>query len=767
MAAKQLMLPANRAFDSNGFPEAGATVKLYESGTTTPANFYADSALTNSLGSTVTANAAGRFVTPVYQDSTTPFRIKIFDVDGNELDDIDPYYFGSMYGYSVIGTGSTTAANRTALAGLSTTLGSVYLQEDKREGTFVFDSSNLSTRVTEDTQQGIYVPPVTDPTGTNGAWVRQHDGNHDPHWFGAVGDGITDDLAAIQATINHVNSIGGGTVRLTPGKTFKISASLSMQNMIDVEINAHGATITSAMTTSGPMVTLYDASGKRCHIRGGLWKLTSGSANPWFFSFAVPNCTLEDAHCIKTPDAGGYQMYVFNTAPGFKAIGNRFEGSNGFYIECSDALFVGNSLIGQAVGGDDAFAVKAVNSSSRNLRFIGNYIEALSAGLSIGSEIGVLGANDATYSRTVGQIIYEGNALVNCVMLAYIKPGGISAYDYRDGTVEDVLISNNTLTDLSGSKFARGIAITPSRGARVRGVRGRNNIIRARSYDDGTGGRRMGALDIYEPGYGTGTANTNVSDIDVQVDYSDPLDGAVGAAAPAPAPVANIVAMEAAAGNFTLSNITLDIVGNGSNLSGIFIGAGFDDAVTIRRAVLTNVNTNGSATFGGIRAASRIQVSTDISISAAIPYVIDSTGKILCPEMEEQIYLFSQVNAGNADTQYPWRAKRRCLLVEILLGTTLSVAASNTNYTSLTIRNLGGTTNVFNTAETKVSGSTGVENPLFSLTAQQFSTIFQYRTNLSNQSLFSLGSVLMFSKADTGAGATLQNARLVIRALPY
>jgi hypothetical protein len=562
--------------------------------------------------------------------------------------------------------------------------------------------------------------------------------------------------------------VGGGTVRMTPGKTFKISASLSMQNMIDVEINAHGATITSAMTTSGPMVTLYDTLGKRCHIRGGLWKLTGGSGNPWFFSFAAQNCTLEGVHCIKTPDAGGYHMYVFNTAPGFKAIGNRFEGSNGIYIETSDALFLGNSLIGQATGGDDAFAVKAVNSSSRNLRFIANYIEALSAGISIGSEIGVLGANDASYTRTVGQVVYEGNALVNCVMLAYIKPGGVSAYDYRDGTVEDVLISNNTLTDLSGTKFARGIAITPSRGARVRGVKGRNNVIRARSYDDGTGGRRIGAIDIYEPGFGTGTANTNVSDIDVQVDYSDPLNGAVGAAAPAPAPVQYIAAVEAAAGNLTVSNISFDLVGNGCNLSGILIAnSGFDDVITVRRAVLTNINSDTSASNGGIRTASRIQVSTDISISTSVPYVIESTGKVLCPELEEQIYLFAQVNAGNADTQYPWRAKRRCLLAEILLGTTLSVAQSNTNYTSLTLRNRGGTTNVFNTAETKASGSGGVDNPLFSLTAQEFSTIFQYRTNLSNQSFFSLGSVLQLSKADTGAGVTLQNARLVVRALPY
>jgi hypothetical protein len=37
MTAKQLMLPAHRAFDSDGAPEAGATAHLYLSGTLTPA----------------------------------------------------------------------------------------------------------------------------------------------------------------------------------------------------------------------------------------------------------------------------------------------------------------------------------------------------------------------------------------------------------------------------------------------------------------------------------------------------------------------------------------------------------------------------------------------------------------------------------------------------------------------------------------------------------------------------------------------------------
>lgn len=95
--AKQFAVP-NRIFDSNGFPEAGATASLYLSGSLTPADFYADEALTNSLGSTITANSAGRFTPLPYQDEDVAFRVILKDANGNTLDDIDPFYFGVIVG---------------------------------------------------------------------------------------------------------------------------------------------------------------------------------------------------------------------------------------------------------------------------------------------------------------------------------------------------------------------------------------------------------------------------------------------------------------------------------------------------------------------------------------------------------------------------------------------------------------------------------------------------------------------------------------------
>lgn len=83
------------------------------------------------------------------------------------------------------GGGGGSVADRTALAALATSANSAYLREVGRQGTFVWNSANLSTKVTSDPLQGVYVAPSSDTTGASGAWVRKVDGPYNVTWFGA------------------------------------------------------------------------------------------------------------------------------------------------------------------------------------------------------------------------------------------------------------------------------------------------------------------------------------------------------------------------------------------------------------------------------------------------------------------------------------------------------------------------------------------------------------------------------------------------------
>ena len=99
-------------------------------------------------------------------------------------------------------------------------------EDDGAHGVFRWDASNLSTAVAADTQKGSYVPPNTDTTGASGAWVREHRGSVSIKWFGATGDGVTDDTVAIQGAIDYVWSLGGGTVFFPAGDYYANSIVL-------------------------------------------------------------------------------------------------------------------------------------------------------------------------------------------------------------------------------------------------------------------------------------------------------------------------------------------------------------------------------------------------------------------------------------------------------------------------------------------------------------------------------------------------------------
>lgn len=88
-------------------------------------------------------------------------------------------------------------ATRTAAKALDTTKETtLILTEAGREGIFNWRAGDYSTQIAADTLEGIYIK-ATAIAATEGAWVRVYDGEADIRWFGAKGDGSTDDAPAI------------------------------------------------------------------------------------------------------------------------------------------------------------------------------------------------------------------------------------------------------------------------------------------------------------------------------------------------------------------------------------------------------------------------------------------------------------------------------------------------------------------------------------------------------------------------------------------
>jgi hypothetical protein len=742
MAAELHFLDQRRLIDSNGIA-AASDIYFYLTGTLTPATVYTDDGLTTPHPSPITVDA-GAAVPDIYLDSAVTYRRRIVYADGS-VDDIDPYR-------PPVDPQTTGRAALRADLALASTIRPVLLSESGREGLFIFDSADHSAHVTADARQGIYVAPTSDPTGASGAWVRNFVGPMEVDWFGP--DGV-DDTVAIHAARDLANTLGTKHVRVS---TSLACATQVLFDKDDQEWDFKAPISNSFVTGAGFFVT-----GARVTLNTPQFALTdTGSGN--YFNVTGTDATIINPKLTRTATAG-VAFYV--QGPNCHIIGGSSDWYGGYICDgASGFQLVGHTITNS--GGDDNIALKAVNGSTDGVLIANNTFNGGAGMVSFGSELGTLGANDSTHSKYVRNVQVLGNKGNGCSNIIYIKPGAVEAYDYRDGLVEHVVCSDNILEDSTGALFNRGVAITVGRGTIVRHVTGKNNQVRARALNSGV--TLVGAIHIIAQDFRavspTSSAPT-IDHIDVQVLFNDPYDGvASGGSAPGE-PVSSIAFVEKdTVGWGTVSNVTIDVTGNGCVSSGIIVGSDLDVSVFIRRAVLSNIGASGSANDCGIKTASRVKVGSEIYYTgtASRAYKIDSGGSIVANV--DPVLASKDTAAGTDSTTRAvrWAAPRNCFVhkVEIVNSTNIAHSANDTDYTQHEIRNEDGASAV-NSVNSALTG--GVALP-----SGAFNAIYD-AANLSGGSLadcfYTRGQRLSYTKNDFGTGNALTDAVLRIHWAPF
>jgi hypothetical protein len=150
-----------------------------------------------------------------------------------------------------------------------------------------------------DTMTGLLTlsgPPVLDNHAATKAWVESssfHSGYYNVKSYGAVGDGITDDTAAIQALMNTVVANGGGTI-FFPAGVYLIAGPLQ-------ETSDRNAQLLLPFVPDGQEIVNLTLMGA-LEPPQALW--TGATANPTGRAYSILKSTLTGASGTASMIAG-------------------------------------------------------------------------------------------------------------------------------------------------------------------------------------------------------------------------------------------------------------------------------------------------------------------------------------------------------------------------------------------------------------------------------------------------------------------------------
>jgi|LGOV01.1.fsa_nt_gb hypothetical protein len=377
------------------------------------------------------------------------------------------------YGVDLVGNATRRVDTYTELVALTSQdandiiiLGGRVSVGDGGSGLFYWDTSDLSTEVTADTQRGVYVPPTSDATGASGSWVRQYSGKPvDVKWFGAEGDGVTDDSTAFVAW----GALIPGNNGLIPPGQYVIADGFTVAGD-DTHITGYSAELLYSSTeTFNHCIRLR---GNDCSIKGltiscdsGLvrddtgYGISLGVAGTKTINNLVEDCVFNDiaSAAIWATNVDYFKAngnYVFKPkADGIHSSDGCFYSvytNNFIYFAQDDSLAIINDVVGSPYVGSFLIDNNAIMGgalagavASHGISIVGglsgvisnNFIqETLSPGIGFWKWMST--------TQAPKDVLVIGNRFVNCSTLDTAGSYGVGVY-----------VSEGSGIDITGNKF--------------------------------------------------------------------------------------------------------------------------------------------------------------------------------------------------------------------------------------------------------------------------------------------------------------------------
>ncbi|WP_166638944.1 right-handed parallel beta-helix repeat-containing protein [Maritalea mobilis] len=404
---------------------------------------------------------------------------------------------------------SHTVADRTALKALDTARYNVAFVQGVSGGLFVWDSSDLSTEVTADTEEGVYVAPTADATGASGAWVRVIENAINVKWFGAVGDGVTDDTNAIQAALDT-----GLNIYIPETENGFLVSTLDLLN--NQEIRGAGKWKKGLVGDgTGPVLQIGDGTGSiRSNVISRL-KIENTGAECINGDFA-PNLTIEGceircsgAHAINLKlcyrlivqdnyilTSGAYTaLRALNNCNGGVFFKNTITGGSAgraIQIGQSQGVRVDNNIIETSLDGIWIASTSDTGDGNCNgVTLTNNYIEQCSTPFVLSKVYTIFGLT--MKSNYVGNAATTTIATrVACVQHGRIKGGSITdnAFYLDSGGSEDLLhvylpLTSANIVDMEWQRnYVENAATNLTKLGTYASNGGANNDVGANSYYD-------------------------------------------------------------------------------------------------------------------------------------------------------------------------------------------------------------------------------------------------------------------------------------------